>query len=173
MRSLFPFIFTHKQTNCHNENDKPYTVGPRITTNGAKNGQNGTRCSVARKWALAQRTDQWCKDKDDVNREEPFSHYFYPSFNRPKEGEQIGESFFFLLLTIHNRCPSFFGQNCVLRLRTTTHYILITFFVNLLLNPAKPIKNIWFCVFITLRSLINEHARLFFSRKKSPCQLVF
>ena len=54
----FSLYFTHKKTNCHNENDKPYAVGPRITTNGAKNGQNGTRCSVVRKWALAQRTDQ-------------------------------------------------------------------------------------------------------------------
>ena len=51
-----------KLDNCDkinkDEKDKSYTVGPRITTNGAKNGQNGTRCSVARKWALAQRTDQ-------------------------------------------------------------------------------------------------------------------
>ena len=83
-----------------------------------------------------------------------------------KKVSKLG-NLFFLLLTIHNRCPSFFGQNCVLRLRTTTHYILITFFVNLLLNPAKPIKNIWFWFFITLRSLINEHACLIFSRKKN------
>ena len=51
-----------KLDNCDQINkkdkDKSYTVGPRIKTNGAKNGQNGTRCSVARKWALAQRTDQ-------------------------------------------------------------------------------------------------------------------
>ena len=92
------------------EKDKSYTVGPRITTNGAKNGQNGTKCSVARKWALAQRTDQWCKDKDDVNREEPFSHYFYPSFNRPKEGEQIGESFFFFSLLYITDVLPFLGK---------------------------------------------------------------
>ena len=51
-------------------------------TNCAKNGQNGTRCSVARKWALTQRIDQWCKDKDDVNREEPLPLYFYPQTNK-------------------------------------------------------------------------------------------
>ena len=44
--------------NCRNENYKPYNVRPRITTNGAKNCQNGTRCSVVWKWALGQRTDQ-------------------------------------------------------------------------------------------------------------------
>ena len=108
--SLHFYPQTNKLTNCHNENDKPYTVGPRITTNSAKNGQNGTRCSVARKWALAQRTDQWCKDKDDVNREEPFSHYFYPSFNRPKEGEQIGESFFFFSLLYITDVLPFLGK---------------------------------------------------------------
>ena len=52
----------NKLDNCDkinkNDKDESYTVGPRIKTNGAKNGQNGTRCSVAQKWALAQRTDQ-------------------------------------------------------------------------------------------------------------------
>ena len=58
-RLVLSIIFRFSDLNMYrNENDKPYTVGPRITTNGAKNGQNGTRCSVARKWALAQRTDQ-------------------------------------------------------------------------------------------------------------------
>ena len=73
---------------------------------GAKNGQNGKMFHrIARKSALVQGpNDQWCKDKADVNRDEPFSIIF--THHLIDKGEQIGEFVFSVLADV----LTFFGQ---------------------------------------------------------------